>query len=149
MKKGCLMTSDMCALAQDLLDRLKASRVTIRLDVRPFNFPVVAEALAGGVRPLMGVNSLDQRNLATVRWLMDKRVILVQEDLANAQPQAPAALISEYGVSAQMLAPLLFGGDVFGWISVHDCNGPRIWRSTDRDALSKAAESLSKSLGGE
>jgi len=138
---------DPARVLRELLTATGASRVTLRLDVAGMNFPVVAEAV-DGVAALSGVHSLDQRRLATVEYLFRTHDVLVQDDCRVAEPPPPAALMSGYGVQAQMLAPLLHGGTVLGWISVHDCTRTRSWTETDVDRLRAAARDIGDGLLG-
>ena len=62
----------------------------------------------------------------------------MQDDLANAEPAAPPALIANYGVKAQMLAPVVREGRLDGWISVHETAAPRQWTVQDQAAAENA-----------
>jgi maleate isomerase len=75
--------------------------------------------------------------------------LLVQEDLATADPAPPPELIEAYGARAQMLAPLERDGRVVGVISVHEARGPRPWQQSDREALVRAARAIAAELGVE
>jgi maleate isomerase len=141
------MPLDPSRVLRELLTDMAASRVTLRLDVAGMNFPVVAEAV-DGVAPLSGLHSLDQRNLATVRYLFRTHDVLVQDDCQGADPPPPAALVDAYGVKAQMLAPLLYSGTVLGWVSVHDCTKARSWTRADVGLLRAAVAEISEALLG-
>jgi maleate isomerase len=141
------MALDPSRVLRGLLSDTGASRATLRLDVAGMNFPVVAEAV-DGVVPLSGVHSLDQRNLATVRYLFRTHDVLVQDDCQTADPPPPAALVDAYGVKAQMLAPLLYAATVLGWVSVHDCTRARSWTDTDVAQLRAAVQEITEALLG-
>jgi maleate isomerase len=123
--------------ASDHLRRVTGSdRVTVRVDEPLLGLDVdlcLAESAAPGLARIGHDRSLDQRSLATVRWLEENRRTLVQADFAE-EPRPPAALIDVYGVEAQMLGPLVIGGKVKGWISVHSTVARR-WRPADVAAL--------------
>jgi maleate isomerase len=138
---------DISRSLRDLLAETQASRVTLRLDVVGMNFPVVGEAV-DSVAALSGNHSLDQRNLATVRHLMRTRDLLIQDDCRTSSPAPPAALIGAYGVKAQMLAPVLHGDRVLGWVSVHDCVRSRSWRGSDVQALRDTVHRIRESFLG-
>lgn len=138
---------EFASLVDELRKRIRASRVTLRLDVEGANFPVVAESLAPGINPIRGDDSLDQRNLATVRYLFRTKSLLVQDDCARAEVPPPAALMSLYAVKAQMLAPVLGAhGEVRGWLSAHYCPGPRKWRTLDRAAIAQTADAVRRAV---
>ena len=138
---------DLTRALRDLLNSLRASRVTLRLDVAGMNFPVVAEAV-NGVAPLSGVHSLDQRNLATVQYLFRTHEVLVQDNCRVADPPPPAALVDAYGVQAQMLAPLVHRDTVVGWISVHECGRVRSWTPADVTHLRAAIRDIARAFLG-
>ena len=130
---------------QDLLDRTDASRVTLRVDVPEHGFHVdkaAVEALAPGERSLLQESSVDQRTADTVKWLIEQRRILVQNDVFSHGPAPPSALMKIYGTRAQMLGPLFVGEWLAGWISVHQNHSPRTWRPSDQEALETAMEQV-------
>ena len=130
------------ALMEDLRIAQKCGRTTIRLDVPSMNIgvdDVYAESAAPGIPPLKLDSSLNQRALGTVQWLEKHHDLLIQSDCINAEVPPPKALMSVYGVTAQMLAPLVFDGELLGWISVHHMGGTRTWQETEIAKLCEAA----------
>ena len=125
-----------------------AGRTTLRVEEAPGGgFPIVAEAVADGVRRLRGGSVGDLRAAATFQALDRDRRPLVQEDLAHADPAPPPALIEQYGARAQMLAPLSApDGRLVGIVSVHEVRGPRPWSEADVTALQRAADELAALL---
>jgi maleate isomerase len=122
----------LAVLCDDLLAATGADRVTVRADLPELELHVdrvAAEACGAGVSSLAAEGSIDQRALDTVRWLDRHRMVLVQPDFAEP-PFPPTALIDAYGVQAQMLAPLVAGGALVGWVSVHHCQVRR-WSMED------------------
>ena len=142
--------SDAIGVCQPELERLLAdtgaSRTTLRMEAEDGSLPVVGEALGEGIGSLRGVQ-LDVRGAATFQALDRDRGLLVQEDLATADPAPPPELIEAYGARAQMLAPLERDGRVVGVISVHEARGPRPWEQSDREALVRAALAIAAELG--
>lgn len=128
------------AIVEELLEATGASRVTIRLDAPDVVFPVVAEALAPGVRSIRGDDSIDLRRAATFRFLERELRQLVQSDCLAGEHPAPRELVELYGVRAQMLAPILRGGRLVGIVSVHDAARPREWGEGETAALNDAVE---------
>ena len=130
----------------ELLERLRAevgaSRTTIRVDIPAWDIDVndvIAEAHGEGMRSLRGERSIDQRALPTVRFLEERRVPLVQPEFRTTAHPPPQALIDVYGVQAQMLAPLVHGGDLVGWVSVHEVGREREWPAAQVAVLETAA----------
>jgi maleate isomerase len=120
-----------------------ADRTTLRIDLPAHGLQVdltAAEAVRPGVRSIRRDESLDQRRLNTVTWLEDHRRILVQPDF-HGVPSPPQALIDVYGVQAQVLAPLVRGGAMAGWLSVHSM-AERPWSGPDLSAVGDAVAAL-------
>jgi len=136
-------------ILEELLAKTKASRTTLRLDVPARGFQVngvVAEALAPGVKSIAVETSLQQRKSQTASHLEQHRKILVQNDCANAIPNPPKELMQIYGTKAQMLAPIVRGADLVGWVSVHYNPSTREWSSEDVAALEAAATATHKQM---
>lgn len=133
-----------------LLAATGAARVTLRIDAPAHGLSVdapVAEVCRPGMRSLMEATGINQRAAPTVHWLERERRILIQPDLATADPRPPQALVDGYGVSAQMLAPLFHGDALLGWISVHAAGGRRDWTAADVAALERSAAEVATRLG--
>lgn len=128
-----------------LLERTHASRTTLRIDLPLLGFGVndpAGEARRPEAKSLRGETSIDQRAVETVKWLDRERRPLIQNDLLTAEVPAPAALIEIYGARAQMLAPIIVGNELLGWVSVHNSNDPRNWGQADTAALAEAVEAI-------
>ena len=135
------------SVVEGLLRATGASRTTLRLDTPGQDFPVVAEARAEGVASIAGETSISQRGAATAQRLFETRRPLIQKDCAQADPPPPKELLSVYGVQAQMLGPILQGGRVIGWLSVHYAPSPREWAEDDVAALERAVARVERALG--
>lgn len=124
-----------------------ADRTTFRVDLPEHGLHVdltAGEALRPGVRSIRRDASLDQRRLNTVEWLEAERRPLVQPHF-RATPHPPQALVDVYGVRAQMLSPVISGGALTGWISVHSTR-ERDWTPDDTRALAGATATLTALL---
>jgi maleate isomerase len=130
----------LASICDHLLWETGADRTTVRLDAAELGLTVdvtAAEAVANGTPSIAADSSLDQRALDTVRWLAANRRVLVQPDFSEA-PFPPLALVQVYGVNAQILAPVLGGDRLVGWVSVHSTH-PRPWSDDDVAAAERAA----------
>jgi uronate dehydrogenase len=133
-----------------LLARTRASRTTVRLDlaVRHMNVQRPAgEACAPGVNSLRDESSLDQRALETVKWIERERRTLVQHDFSS-DPKPPKALIEIYGVTAQVLAPIIVDQAMVGWVSAHQTGAARRWRDEDIAEAEQAAAECRRIMWG-
>ena len=134
-------------IVNELRERTKASRTTIRLDDEKHGFQVngvVAESLAPGISSIAAEISLQQRKSGTASHLEKHRQILVQNDTANADPQPPKELLAIYGTKAQMMAPVVRGDKMVGWLSVHYNVSTREWTREDVEALERALAATHK-----
>jgi len=145
------MTTPLTEL-NEIMEKLRhatgASRTTLRIDWPRWGAhadDVIAEARGPEVASLVGKTSIRQREAETVKWLERTKRVLVQEDCAEATPSPPQALLDVYGVRAQMLAPLVIGDTVVGWISVHE-KSTRQWTKRDVGALEDAVASVTSAL---
>jgi maleate isomerase len=130
------LTQSLAHSCRELLTWTAADRVTVRADLPTKGLHVdrpAAEARQEGVASLLADASMDQRGLETIQWLDLYRTTLVQCDFREP-PFPPPALIETYGVQAQMLGPLVVGGALLGWVSVHQCH-ERDWSGADVEAL--------------
>ena len=125
---------------QELLDSTGASRTTLRLDRPEGFFPVVAEALAPGVKSIAADSSIDLEASPTFQFLQREQRLLIQPDLLAADPAPPPELIELYGARAQMLAPLVQDERLIGILSVHYAPGPREWTAAEVSSLEQAVE---------
>lgn len=148
-----ISTEDLIArfssLMTDLRAKTNASRSTLRLDDAARGFHVngvVTEALAPGIKSIAAETSLQQRKSQTAGYLEQHRQVLVQNDCANADPQPPKELMQIYGTKAQMMAPIVRGDKMVGWISVHYNPSTREWTREDVAALETALAATHKEL---
>jgi maleate isomerase len=123
---------------EDLREATAASRVTLRLDTPGEVFPVAGEALAPGIRSIRDATEIDLRAARTFQYLEERKEILIQDDCAQGDYQAPRELIQLYGVKAQMLAPVVRDDRLAGIVSVHYAPAVRSWSATDIAALEDA-----------
>lgn len=135
---------------QEILEELReatgATRTTLRLDTPGENFPCVAEALAPGAPSIKDDTSIDQRNAPTARRLFETLRPLVQNDCLGEEPRPPQGLLDVYGVKAQMLGPVVRGGELVGWVSAHYAPNPRAWSEDDVAALERAVDQVVREL---
>jgi len=146
-----ISTGDLVARFNTVITELRvktnASRTTLRLDDAQRGFHVngvVAEDLAPGIKSIAAETSLQQRKSQTAGYLEQRRNILVQNDCANADPQPPRELMQIYGTKAQMMAPIVRGEKMVGWISVHYNPSTREWTPQDVAALEAALAATHK-----
>ena len=128
----------------------RATRTTLRIDLPDRGLhvdDVAGEALAPGAASLRGQTAIDQRAAGSITWLAENRRVLVQNDVTGrVDPAPPPALMAVFGVTAQMLAPVVRDGAMPGWISVHHSGGARAWTDDDVSAVDAAVRELHRAL---
>jgi GAF domain-containing protein len=134
------------AILEELRRATGAGRTTLRLEQPDGDFPVVAEALAPGVRSIRGDRGIAIRESATFSFLDHERRLLIVNDCRVSDPPTPSQLMDLYGVRAEMLAPLVDGELIVGIVSVHVTGEPREWSPTEIRALERAAGLLREAI---
>lgn len=133
------------AVMDELRVKTGGSRTTLRMDVPEFNChvdQVTAESLAPGVPSLQTSTAINIRAVDTMKELERTKRVLIQSDTINADILPPKALMSVYGVKAQMLLPMLHGEEVMSLISVHHIPSTKNWSESDISALKEAGSKV-------
>lgn len=141
-------------LMLDLLKGTRASRTTLRLEIPELDIfldKIVAEATADGVRELKGNTEIKnlRQTVETVKHMDQHLEMIVQSDCKTAVPTVPSKLIEHYGVTAQMLCPIVSDKKMIGVISVHHNDGIREWSKGDIAALQDANTKVMQALTGD
>jgi hypothetical protein len=135
------------AVVDELLLKLRASRVTLRIDDVPGEvFPVKAESLAPGVNSIASDRTIPIRESETFQWVERERRLLVQDDILSSPITPAAALTGRYRARSQMLAPVFRGKDLIGLVSVHHVGEPRHWTPDEVELVERAVERLEAGL---
>ena len=133
---------------RDLLGTTRASRVTLRRDLPGDSpFPVVAEALAPGVRSLRDERSVHLPSQPVVLELRRGRQG-VQDDSASAyhEPAFQRMLEAYGGLAAQIVTPVERNGRLEAIVSVHQLGAPRHWTDAEVAAATLAASRVEELL---
>ena len=139
------------AIAEDLFQKTRAGRTTIRVDTtNDPDYPVLGEARAPGVSSLTGGMSLkgykgyDIHKAPALVYLRDERKMIVQRD-ARVDPPVVRDLPEIAGVTGQMLTPVEREGRFVGIVSVHSVE-PREWTEADVAAIKDATTRVEREL---
>lgn len=135
------------AALEELIAKTGASRATLRRDLPgDYPFPVVEEALAAGVGSIRDERSVHLPTQPVVLEIRKGNQV-VQHDSRTAfdDPDYRRMLDTYGGLAAQIVTPILVGGEVAAIVSLHQLGAPRTW--TDDDvALATATASRIKEL---
>lgn len=138
------------ALAEQLLQSLRAGRVTIRVGAPGAYMPIRAEALASGARSLHDYSMDFVLERPTPMYeRLGRGETIVQDDTLVAAEAPPIEIIEEYGVRAQMVAPIFSGGSLVAIVAVHELAGPRAWVDADVKNLEHAVAHVRSLMEGD
>ena len=140
--------STLTAVVERLLERTKASRVTLRQDLPgDYVFPVTHEALAPGAASLMEERTVDLRTQPVVAALARGRQV-VQDDCRAADDDAAfhRMRLAYGGLAAQIVTPVLRNEQLVAIVSVHQLGEPRAWTCEEVAAATLAAEEVERLL---
>jgi GAF domain-containing protein len=133
---------------RDLLERTRASRVTLRRALSgEQRFPVVEEVLAPGVGSIRGEMSVHLPSQPVVLEVQ-RGVQVVQDDSACAfdDPAFLRMLEAYGGLAAQIVTPVMREGRLEAILSLHQLGAPREWTHEEVAAASRAAERVGELL---
>ncbi|MCP2730879.1 GAF domain-containing protein [Limnofasciculus baicalensis] len=127
---------------------LKADRVWVfRFYPDYNNGEVVAEDFASTYSSAMGfdINDRSFGEMFAPHYLEGK--IQAISDIYNAGLSSPhIEILSQFQVRANLLVPLTKGNDLWGFLSIHQCSGPRHWDDIEMDFAKRIAAQLGVSL---
>lgn len=135
------------AALEELIAKTGASRATLRRDLPgDYPFPVVEEALAAGVSSIRDERSVHLPTQPVVLEIR-KGIQVVQHDSRTAfdDPDYQRMLDTYGGLAAQIVTPILVGGEVEAIVSLHQLGAPRTW-TDDEIALATATANRIKEL---
>ncbi len=127
---------------------LKADRVWVfRFHPNYDNGEVVAEDVASTYSSAMGFDIKDRSfgEMFAPHYLEGK--IQAISDIYNAGLSSRhIEILSQFQVRANLLVPLTKGNDLWGFLSIHQCSGPRHWDEIEIDFAKRIAAQLGVSL---
>jgi len=129
------------AIVDELLRMFDVGRCTLRRDVPGDTFPVVHEARAPGVGSLVGDTSVSLAGQPVVRILQAERRQVVQPDTRAAFSDDPAfqAMLARYGgMRAQIVTPVVVGGELRAIVSLHELRAARAWTPEEIELAARA-----------
>ena len=131
--------------ADKLQREIAASRVNIRLETTE-EYPIVAEAVADGVKRHKSMSFPAMRGLPTFKFVAERRTALIQDDTREGEA-AWAALYDNNRLISQVLWPILEQGAFVGFVAVHHIGDePRRWSDEDKQAIERVVEAVQADL---
>jgi GAF domain-containing protein len=143
---GSIM-SEIDRVLDGLLVETGASRVTLRERAEDAVFPVTHEVLAPGTPSIRGVATPRMSSQPVVLEVQQGRQVVQTDCLAaSAEPHFREMLELYGGLRAQIVTPVLRGGEVAAIVSLHQLGRPREWTETEVAAATRAAERVGELL---
>jgi GAF domain-containing protein len=131
----------------ELLETTGASRVTLRQDLPGEVFPVTHEVLAAGVPSIRDVETPNMGRQPVVVEVRRGRQV-VQDACRSAfdDPDFQRMLELYGGLAAQIVTPVVRGGELKGIVSLHQLGRERHWSEEEIAAASRAADRVGELL---
>lgn len=138
------------AIVEELRSTFGVGRCTLRRDLEGDTFPVVHEALAPGVRSLIGDTGVDLHGQPVVQVMASGGPQVVQSDSRASYPgdEAFARMLERYGgLRAQIVTPVRVEGELRAIISLHELRDTRAWTEDETRLALEAARLVGALLG--
>ena len=132
---------------QSAQQSLQADRVLVYTFDANWKGTVVAEAITGNWPSALGAEIVDP-------CFADSYVEKYKQGRVQATPNIYGAGLTEchlkqlepFAVKANLVAPVLVGGELLGLFIAHQCAGPRNWQPSEIDFFSKLAVQVGQTL---
>ena len=136
-------------LISDLFHHVRASRVTLRQRKSDLDegFPVIAEVAGVGVMRLMQQGEVDLSDDPVFNWLKGGGEMVVVDDCTRSTASGQAfTIVAQYGIKAEIVAPIRVDSRLTAIISVHETGGPRKWSSDEVTAVLRTTNEIARLL---
>lgn len=149
MRLQDLKDSALQGIVEEALLMFDIGRCTLRREHPTEVFPVVQEAVAPGVRSLIGDTRVDLRGQPVVRVLSEGGDQVVQNDCRTAfDDEAFQRMLDAYGgLGAQIVTPVRLDGRLVAILSLHHLGSPRHWDDEEIELARLAAALIAQILG--
>ena len=131
-------------IIESLLADLDASRVTLRQETEGDVFPVTHEALAEGAPSIVGVETPNMAGQPVVLRVLAGQQVIQDNCLNEFTDDAPFQQMLELygGMRAQIVTPVVIGGETKAIISLHLLGETRRWSEADAARCRAAADAV-------
>ncbi len=125
---------------EELLDATGASRVTLR---QGEGFPVTHETLAPGIPSIRDESTVDLRTQPVALEVTAGRQVVQNDSRSAYDDPAFQHMLQAYGgLAAQIVTPVVRGGQVVAILSVHRLGQPHGWTERETQSCSDAASRI-------
>ena len=104
---------------------------------------VVAESVTAGLPRMLGVQIDDpcfrERHVETYKDGRVRAISNIYEDPSLSNAACYTKMLEKFAVKANLVAPIIIGGDLVGLMIAHHCDSPRNWQQAEIDLFKQLA----------
>ncbi|MDC0834823.1 hypothetical protein AY599_28730 [Leptolyngbya valderiana BDU 20041] len=128
---------------QQLRDRLNVDRIVLYYFYRKWKGQVTFESLSSPEFSILGSTGADDCFTGEYAQLyLEGRLNAIDDvDTAEIHP-CHREFLNSIGVKANLVAPILQDGELWGLLVAHHCRSPRVWSQQDKDEMRSVAREL-------
>lgn len=99
---------------------------------------VVAESVDTSWKSMLGQRIIDDRFAEEyIQVYVDGRIYAVEDILHSNLTQCHIDLLVEFEIKSILVIPIVYGKNLWGLLSIHQCCSPRQWKSSEIEFLQK------------
>ena len=131
---------------QEIRQTLNCDRVIIYNFDAEWTGTIVTESVAPGFRKILGEFVNDPFRAELVEQYKNGRVRAIADVLTENLTHCHQDILEGFQIRASIVAPLMAGPNLLGLLSVHECNGPRIWKPSEVEIVRQLAAQVGYAL---
>ena len=129
---------------REVRQAMKTDRVVIyTLNSETLDGDVVAESVTAGLPRMLGVQIDDpcfrERHVETYKDGRVRAISNIYEDPNLSNAACYIKMLEKFAVKANLVAPIIIGGDLVGLMIAHHCDSPRNWQQAEIDLFKQLA----------
>ena len=129
---------------REVRQAMKTDRVVIyTFNPETLDGDVVAESVTAGLPRMLGVQIDDpcfrERHVETYKDGRVRAISNIYEDPSLSNAACYIKMLEKFAVKANLVAPIIIGGDLVGLMIAHHCDSPRNWQQAEIDLFKQLA----------
>lgn len=129
---------------REVRQAMKTDRVVIyKFNPETLDGNVVAESVTAGLPRMLGVQIDDpcfrERHVETYKDGRVRAISNIYEDPNLSNAACYIKMLEKFAVKANLVAPIIIGGDLVGLMIAHHCDSPRNWQQPEIDLFKQLA----------
>ncbi|WP_414585199.1 methyl-accepting chemotaxis protein [Scytonema sp. PCC 10023] len=129
---------------REVRQAMKTDRVVIyKFNPETFDGNVVAESVTAGLPRMLGVQIDDpcfrERHVETYKDGRVRAISNIYQDPNLSNAACYIKMLEKFAVKANLVAPIIIGGDLVGLMIAHHCDSPRNWQQAEIDLFKQLA----------